>query len=61
MDYIATGPSSLVANPSEVFVFGGYEAELAHVDRFDTETLAWDSFELPVELQGVCFAAVAVS
>lgn len=52
---------AVAAVPGKVFVFGGYEAELAHVDRWDTETLAWDSFELPVELQGVCFAAVAVS
>lgn len=45
----------------QVFVFGGYEAELAHVDRWDTASLTWSTLELPEELQGVCFAAVAVS
>ena len=45
----------------QVFVFGGYEAEMAHIDRWDTENLTWDTLELPLELQGVCFAAVAVS
>ena len=52
---------AVAALPGKVFVFGGYEAEMAHIDRWDTENLTWDTLELPLELQGVCFAAVAVS
>lgn len=54
-------PDLLSAPNLQVFVFGGYEAEMAHIDRWDTENLTWDTLELPLELQGVCFAAVAVS
>ncbi|CAK9073251.1 unnamed protein product [Durusdinium trenchii] len=45
----------------KVYVFGGYEAEMAHVDRYDTESLTWDTVDLPSELQGVCVATAAVS
>lgn len=45
----------------EVYVFGGYDADMAQIDRWDSETCHWDSLELPEPLQGVCVATVAVS
>ena len=44
----------------QVYVFGGYDAEMAHIDCLNTENMTWDTLDLPVELQGLCVAAVAV-
>ena len=51
----------LFASCFEVYVFGGYDADMAQIDRWDSETCKWDSLELPEQLQGVCVATVAVS
>ncbi|CAJ1375894.1 unnamed protein product [Effrenium voratum] len=43
----------------KVYVFGGYEADMADVDVWDGET--WETLRMPPALYGQCQATVAVS